>query len=229
MSLIKYGLKNVFVGLESGTDNGLKLFNKGVSLKENQIAINILKKLGVDSQFGFINFYPEMNFSDFIKNIDFLHKNNILTSKALASRLCIYHGTAYAERSLPQVQLDDNNYEINYYFNDERINILSQKCRSFARLIEPYEIALSKLVFEISTSTTNNVNASEIISLIRDTKRKINSLLFHIGNDLYEKIGSNSHLLINLQNLGKGDEYLSEKITKIKNDISFIKYQCQRR
>jgi radical SAM superfamily enzyme YgiQ (UPF0313 family) len=223
--LIKSGLKNVFVGLESGTEKGLKLFNKGISIQENQRAINILKRLGIDSQFGFINFFPEMELDDFMKNIEFLYKNVILTSKAFSSKLCIYHGTAYAKRDIPQVRLDDNNYEINYTFNDERINLLYSKVKEYAKLIAPYEIKLSKLIFYVNTTIMNKKIATKILKDIDKTRKLITDLIYYIAKYLYSKKENNHQT----NSLKECDDFTLQTLSEIENHVSLINQKYERR
>jgi anaerobic magnesium-protoporphyrin IX monomethyl ester cyclase len=69
----KNGLYLVFLGLEDGTDYGLKSLNKQVTAKENIKAINILKKLKIDFDYGFMLFQPSTTFRSLRDNLDFLH------------------------------------------------------------------------------------------------------------------------------------------------------------
>jgi anaerobic magnesium-protoporphyrin IX monomethyl ester cyclase len=68
----KHGLFNVFLGIEDGTDIGLKLFKKHLTVGNTIRAIKIIKKLGIGFDFGFILFHPLTTFSSLNENIDFL-------------------------------------------------------------------------------------------------------------------------------------------------------------
>lgn len=66
------GLFHVFIGIEDGTDEGLKLLNKHMTVDECLNGINILKKLGIGFDFGFMLFQPESTFRTIRNNLDFL-------------------------------------------------------------------------------------------------------------------------------------------------------------
>jgi anaerobic magnesium-protoporphyrin IX monomethyl ester cyclase len=70
----KHGLFLVFVGLEDGTDLGLKRLNKHMSVAESLNGISILKNLGIDFDFGYILFQPVTTFTLLNQNLDFLNK-----------------------------------------------------------------------------------------------------------------------------------------------------------
>lgn len=67
-----HGLFLVFLGIEDGTDSGLKTLNKKIAASENIRAINILKKLEIGIDFGFLLFQPDTTFNSLRINLDFL-------------------------------------------------------------------------------------------------------------------------------------------------------------
>jgi anaerobic magnesium-protoporphyrin IX monomethyl ester cyclase len=68
----KNGLYLVFLGLEDGTDNGLKRLNKQLSVNENIKAITSLKNLNIGFDYGFMLFQPSTTFKSLTINLDFL-------------------------------------------------------------------------------------------------------------------------------------------------------------
>lgn len=68
------GLFLVFIGIEDGTDSGLKLLNKQMTVAKSLNGINILKKLGIGFDFGFMLFQPDSTFDSVLKNLSFLKK-----------------------------------------------------------------------------------------------------------------------------------------------------------
>jgi radical SAM superfamily enzyme YgiQ (UPF0313 family) len=66
------GLYLVFIGLEDGTDTGLKRLNKQLNISDNIKGISILKKLKIDFDYGFMLFQPTTTFSTLSENLDFL-------------------------------------------------------------------------------------------------------------------------------------------------------------
>lgn len=66
------GLFHVFIGIEDGTDAGLKMLNKHMTVEDCLNGINTLKSLGIGFDFGFMLFQPESTFSTIKKNLNFL-------------------------------------------------------------------------------------------------------------------------------------------------------------
>lgn len=68
------GLFLVFLGIEDGTDEGLKKLNKKMSVTSTLEGIEILKSLGIGFDFGFMLFQPSTTFSTLLENIEFLRQ-----------------------------------------------------------------------------------------------------------------------------------------------------------
>jgi radical SAM superfamily enzyme YgiQ (UPF0313 family) len=70
----KNGLFLVFLGLEDGTNSGLKQLNKQLNVEDNIRAINTLKKLKIGFDYGFMLFQPSTTFSSLNENLIFLRQ-----------------------------------------------------------------------------------------------------------------------------------------------------------
>jgi radical SAM superfamily enzyme YgiQ (UPF0313 family) len=68
------GLFLVFIGIEDGTDYGLKLLKKHMTVAKSLKGINTLKKLGIGFDFGFMLFQPDSTFDSVLENLNFLKK-----------------------------------------------------------------------------------------------------------------------------------------------------------
>ena len=66
------GLLNVYLGIESGTSDGLKLMNKHIQPETNLRAVEVLRKLGIRCDFGFMIFDPLSTLDSIARNLDFL-------------------------------------------------------------------------------------------------------------------------------------------------------------
>jgi len=66
------GLFLVFLGLEDGSDTGLKRLNKNMSVANSINSIKILKKLKIGFDYGFMLFQPLTIFKSLNENLDFL-------------------------------------------------------------------------------------------------------------------------------------------------------------
>nr|MCU0409401.1 radical SAM protein [Bacteroidales bacterium] len=66
------GLFLVFLGIEDGTNEGLKLMNKHLTIGDIARALAILKKLRIEFDYGFMLFTPSTTFKTLSVNLDFL-------------------------------------------------------------------------------------------------------------------------------------------------------------
>lgn len=66
------GLFLVFLGIEDGTDEGLKRLNKHITAEEVLRSVNALKELKIGLDYGFLLFQPSTSFESLRKNLLFL-------------------------------------------------------------------------------------------------------------------------------------------------------------
>jgi hypothetical protein len=116
------GTIDCLIGIESGVDRVLRLFNKGASAAKNAKAIDILRELGISLNLGFIMFDPRMTFEELQQNYGFLQKHNAVTVDSLRSWLWPLFGTPVVEelRSAGLV-VEERLGEVRYRFVDARV------------------------------------------------------------------------------------------------------------
>jgi radical SAM superfamily enzyme YgiQ (UPF0313 family) len=68
------GLFLVYLGIESGTESGLKLMHKHVGVEANALAVETLRRLGLACEFGFMLFDPLSTMESIRGNLDFLDR-----------------------------------------------------------------------------------------------------------------------------------------------------------
>lgn len=68
------GLFLVYLGIESGTDDGLRLMNKKMKAETSLKTVALLKELGIQYDFGFMLFDPSSTYQSIRDNLDFLEK-----------------------------------------------------------------------------------------------------------------------------------------------------------
>lgn len=77
--LKEIGLQRLFLGVESGSDNQLKRFNKGTTAYQNATALQLITALGINTRIGYISFDPLMeNFDDIKESHKFVERRDIL-------------------------------------------------------------------------------------------------------------------------------------------------------
>jgi radical SAM superfamily enzyme YgiQ (UPF0313 family) len=97
------GLNRVFIGVESGHQNGLKRFNKKITVAKSIEAINTLQNLGLEFTVALILSDPWTNYEEFETNLKFMRKikDSFDRSKLILSvspRIVVHKYTAIYEK-----------------------------------------------------------------------------------------------------------------------------------
>ncbi|MDQ0285401.1 radical SAM superfamily enzyme YgiQ (UPF0313 family) [Desulfofundulus luciae] len=109
-SLVEAGLRDVFLGVESGSQSALDRFQKGTTVVQNERAITILRRLGLNISLGFINFDPGTTLEEIRENLDFLQRMELLdcpstTAHLFFHRQVVLRGTPAYNQLLARGQL----------------------------------------------------------------------------------------------------------------------------
>jgi anaerobic magnesium-protoporphyrin IX monomethyl ester cyclase len=125
------GLFLVYMGLESGTEQGLRVLNKQMSVEQNLAAVRTLKELELNVSYGFMLFDPSSTFESIRENLGFLRN---ATGDGLAaatfSRMLPYGGTPIRDALRLEGRLRGDVTRPDYNFLDLRLN-------EFYRLLTP--------------------------------------------------------------------------------------------
>lgn len=131
--LARAGLRDVFVGVESGSQASLKRMNKKTTVEHNARALQLLRKHGIEPHIGFIMFEPDAELADVKTNLSFLKAHKLLQRLTSTVDL-LYHpgialmGTDMYERLRREQRLvscPEGCYHGNYRFADTRVQILA--------------------------------------------------------------------------------------------------------
>jgi radical SAM superfamily enzyme YgiQ (UPF0313 family) len=117
------GLYLVYMGLESGSDQGLKTLNKGITVDQNIRAVNLLKSIGLMWEYGFMLFDPSSTFESVRENLQFLR--TILADGCLPVTFCRmlpYDGTPIKEELVRTGRLLGDVCNPDYDFLDPRLS-----------------------------------------------------------------------------------------------------------
>jgi len=122
-SLRDAGLYLVYMGLESGSEEGLKTLNKQVTVEQNIRAVNILKDVGIRFEFGFMLFDPSTTFESVRDNVSFLR--TIVGDGSAAAGFCRmipYDGTPIKKELARTGRLLGDVCHPDYDFLDPRVS-----------------------------------------------------------------------------------------------------------
>jgi radical SAM superfamily enzyme YgiQ (UPF0313 family) len=117
------GLYFVYMGLESGTEEGLKTLHKQITAEQNLRAVQILKQLNLTFQFGFMLFEPSTTFESIRENLEFLRAIAGDGSVAVAfCRMIPYDGTPIKDELVRTGRLKGDICHPGYDFLDPRLD-----------------------------------------------------------------------------------------------------------
>lgn len=168
-ALVEAGLKHILIGLESGKDESLKRLNKMTTVAENERALKILRKYGVEPNIGFIMFEPDSSVADVRVNFEFLKRNQLLKKLDITVNMLYHHqiilqGTiAYQQlKAEGRLEIDPNSdYEASTSYSNPRVATLAYVMRQTTGYVFAYleDIWSGKVtVTEDSKEKHNQIN-----------------------------------------------------------------------
>jgi len=128
------GLFLIYMGIESGVEEGLEILHKQMTVDGNLTAVHTLKQLGILFSYGFMLFDPSSTFESVRENISFLRQ--IVGDGSAAATFCRmlpYGGTPIRDLLQREGRLRGDLTHPDYDFLDLRLNeyhrLLSQTVR----------------------------------------------------------------------------------------------------
>ena len=116
------GLYLVYMGLESGSEEGLETLHKQITVEQNIKAVNTLKSIGLMFEYGFMLLDPSSTFESIRQNVDFLR--TILSDGCLPVTFCRmlpYDGTPIKDELVRTDRIRGDVCNPDYDFLDPRI------------------------------------------------------------------------------------------------------------
>jgi len=163
--LYSYGLRHVFIGIESFIERKLRLFKKGTKSFHNKVAIDILDDLGITFYFGFIMFDPYIEPAEIIMESQGLAENGILTFKSLTGVLMPYKGTELFVKLNSENMLNKDGWHYNIKFVNSRISIILENLKFVFEKLKEFDLKLFKTQYEFqSPNSIGNLNLLRTIS-----------------------------------------------------------------
>jgi radical SAM superfamily enzyme YgiQ (UPF0313 family) len=124
-SMKSRGLFLVYLGIESGTDEGLRRMNKHIDRATNLKAAAILKHLDVGFDYGFMLFDPSSDFDSIRANLDFMDELGCDGSSPVTfCKMMPYAGTRVEKELIAAGRLFGKVGAEDYHFYDPRIDTL---------------------------------------------------------------------------------------------------------
>ena len=117
------GLYLVYMGLQSGTEEGLRTLNKEISVEQNLMAVQLLKELGMRFGYGYMLLDPSSSFESVFANLCFLRQ--IVGDGSAAATFCKmlpYDGTPIKDALTASGRLKGDVCAPDYGFLDARLD-----------------------------------------------------------------------------------------------------------
>ena len=158
LELKRYGLRKVFLGVESGSDTQLRRYKKQQSVSESIYAIRILEECGIEIEIGYIVFDPLCTIEEVKEDFLFLHNNNFagyVSSLGSGLDLRLHMDTSYVKMLLQfekenNVCLHSNTYNLdtlNYLsgYLDKDVERMARYVKEINAIIRPFYYPLKSL------------------------------------------------------------------------------------
>jgi len=125
-NLKQAGLRKVYIGIESGVNRSLDMFNKRMNREQNANALKLLEEEKIFVEIGFIGFDPFTTREEFAENVEFLSslcgKSEYIHPFAF-DMLLPYRGTPICELLLKQGKAVEYGLDYQSVISDPRIEL----------------------------------------------------------------------------------------------------------
>ena len=118
------GLTWVYLGIESGSDQGLRTFNKRYRVADARLGIRRLRRLGLAFDYGFMLLDPDSSFASVGDSVSFLEDLGRRGDVSVHfTKMYPYVGTAIAARLASERRLAGTDAAPDYSFRDRRLDL----------------------------------------------------------------------------------------------------------
>ena len=215
--LKKVGLISTYIGLESGNDETLKLYNKKIVANESEKAIIFLESVGISgSTNGTMTFHQDVKINDIKENIDFL----------LRLKLCSFWNCISRAETLPGILLKTKCFPrrtcwdvFNYEFKDKKISKLYEILSTINKQYKSIRIE-DRLIRELR-------DRIKIELFYDETSINFNKIRNKLENDIIKLQTLTNSFIHKIINIIEDDYIVSEDIIKsfisdYEQQLSFI-------
>lgn len=146
--LVNVGLKRVFIGIESMSQNVLNRLKKKVKISDNTYALNLANKMGLETEIGFLMFEPYISFSDLCENYKWISLYEFSEPVHYYSYVIPYSGTPLRKQLFAEGHLIASRwYEIGFYkFIDPKVEVVFKGMQALMPQIRHIEYALDCII-----------------------------------------------------------------------------------
>ena len=175
------GFIQVYLGIESNSEQDLRLYGKRNTVEDNARAIRLFTQEGIDVEYGFIMINPLSTEKSLLENYIFLEQNNTFRTSLYTNQLSVIYNTPFYWKMLKQGMLTDQySYlrPLSYRFdNDFTTELCVFLGKSYALSeIRGYEIkcmSIKNAFLRLIYRFPNDVDVKEGYTKFIDIQKKI--------------------------------------------------------
>lgn len=176
------GLREVFLGIESGAKEQVRRYKKAATTKKNLVAVETLLGLDLTLDLGFIMFDPEMTIQELRSNVDFIEAAGLKFHDArVMKRLRVEPGTPvateYSAKGLIAGSLNVDDLTFPYRWKDPLAEAVHA---AFSAWEAPY----MEKIYEIQATTRGEVPTEELRTERRERLGKLRAIDLDVLNGL---------------------------------------------
>lgn len=236
--MMSAGLMNVYIGIESGNEQGLKIYNKHYTVADIYQSCQILRDLKMPTEFGFMLFHPECTFLTIREDLGFLQElGKDGRSVINFTKMIPYAGTKIAFKLRNEGRLQGTIAAPDYSYQDPRLELLR---RFFDRTFQTRNYSYNGLVQRLRLAKFDAIvlrkffaaqydsgrYAEEIQKLIIRSNNEALKILgvaayFMEGKDSHEIIDQWSYLELLAQEERKVESEITETLDRLMNKYDF--------
>lgn len=176
------GLREVFIGIESGCKNQLKRYKKCTSKERNEEVLRKVKDLKADIDLGYILFDPEMTMEELEENLNFIEEFEIYKCGSnFIKKLRIQSCTEYEKRfAVPNMlEFDLNNLDYNYCFKDFKIQ----------KVYDLYtDLNLDEYAYKLQNSYRGEIETEKMRAKLKEKIVALRKMQFQILKKIYQSV-----------------------------------------
>lgn len=177
--LREVGLRQILLGVESGSLEILDYFDKSITPYQIHEAVEILQRLDIDVTVAFINFTPVTTLKQLRENLEFFLSLEVNILQGLLNRFQIYGGTPLYER-LQKVDLVKGKFPyFSYSTPDSRVDVVYEIVQKSLGtfLSTAYELKKLERLLRINIFNAEVGERPEEIALIKREKSRYRRLM----------------------------------------------------
>ncbi len=164
------GLKEVFVGVESGAKEQIQRYKKAATNLKNTLAIRTLSEIGIECDIGFIMFDPPMNLDELLENIEYTLTPEFRDHPSrMTQAMRLQAGTEYAQNYIAgdQIPIDISSLSYPYSFENSQVGKIHKEFSQWEQVGLPLCHAVQSLIRSSNASEAERIELRNYLGQLR--------------------------------------------------------------